>query len=147
MKRFLEITVQMKFVWGLFFSAAILMYTVIGMVMGMESISFIAVWEITGSTLVLVFLHYLIFGEFILQNLSTKFKVLLHFLLSYIVVIVSSVILNMMVITDPYHVSIFTVGYILFYLLAVFSFYVYFKATGEELNARLTEYKEKKNIY
>lgn len=146
MKKFLEITLQMKFVWGLFFSAAMLIYTVITMILGYTSMKLITVWQLLVITLIITFLHYLIFGELILQSLSERNKILVHFILCYTFLIVSALLLNWINISNINTIVIFTIGYIILYLLCVVSFYIYYKATGEELNKKLTAYKEKRNL-
>jgi hypothetical protein len=146
MRKFVEVTVQFKFVWGLFFTASILLYTAISMALGNSYIEFIVIWQVVAMTLMLTLLHYLIFGELILKSLSTKFKIMIHALLSYIALMLSLNTFNWINIKELSSLAVFTGGYIVIYLACMTSFYIYYKATGEELNNRLTAYKEKKGI-
>jgi hypothetical protein len=146
MKKFVEITVQFKFVWALLFTASLLLYSTISMLLGKSSVDFIVIWGIVAMTIVLTFIHYLIFGEFILNSLSTTYKILIHFVLCYITIFISSLLLDWISILSLSSIGLFTGSYMLLYLSCAFSFYAYYKATGEELNNRLTAYKEKKNI-
>lgn len=146
MKKFIEITVQAKFIWGLFFSSALLIYAVIAMILGKSYIDIITIWQLVVITLVLTGLHYVIFGELILKSVSTWYKVLIHSILCYITLIISAFLIGWVSVSDFNTVVIFTVSYILLYLACILSFYVYYKATGEELNDRLTAYKQKKNL-
>lgn len=146
MKRFLELTVQAKFVWGLFFSSAMLIYIVVEMILGHTSIDIITVWQMVGITLALTFLHYLIFGELILKSMSTRYKTLIHSVLCYLMLVLSVIWAKWISIYSFNAIIIFTISYVIFYLLCVFSFYIYYKATGEELNKKLTAYKEKRNL-
>jgi hypothetical protein len=116
------------------------------MLLGDKSMSFILIWELVGITLLLTFYHYLIFGELILNSASTKRKVLIHFILSYVTLFVFCMFLKWVSITNLNSILIFTGSYTFLYLSCIFSFYVYYKSTGEELNDKLTAYKEKKNI-
>jgi hypothetical protein len=144
MRKFVEITVQFKFVWALFFSAAILLYSVVSMALGHSSVEFIIIWQLVALTMIITFYHYLFFGELILKSLSTKNKVIVHSLLCYATLLPSIYLFNWFDITSLKWFSVFTVSYVGLYLSCIFSFYIYYKATGEELNNRLTAYKEKK---
>lgn len=142
MKKFVEFTVQFKFVWGLFFTAAMLLYTMISMVFGVKSMEFTVVWQFVFITLILTFFHYLIFGELILSSAKTKYKVMIHFILCYVTLFIWGIFLNCVNISKVISVTIFTIGYIILYSLCMLSFYIYYKSTGEELNNKLTAYKQ-----
>ncbi len=146
MKKFVEITVQFKFVWGLFFTAALLLYTTISMILGNSSMELIVVWQLVAVTLFLTFYHYLFFGELILTSLGMKLRMIIHLITCYITLLLSFYLFNWIKLSSPSDLSIFTVGYIFLYLSCIFSFYIYYKTTGEELNDRLTAYKEKRNL-
>jgi hypothetical protein len=146
MKKFVEITVQFKFVWGLFFSAALLLYTTISMILGNSSMELIVVWQLVAITLVLTFFHYLFFGELILTSLSMKLRMIIHWTLCYLTILLSFCLFNWIKLSKLNDLSIFTGAYIVLYLSCIFSFYIYYKVTGEELNDRLTAYKEKRNV-
>jgi hypothetical protein len=142
----MELIVQFKFVWGLIFTAAILLYTTINMILGKTSMDYIMVWQIVAVTMFLTFIYYLIFGEYILRNASTRLKVFTHFSLSYTILLISGLTTNLIDISKLNHFVIFTIGYVLLYLSIIFSLYVYYRLTGEELNKRLAVYKQKKGI-
>jgi hypothetical protein len=143
-KKYMELIVQFKFVWGLFFTASILLYSIVSMFIGKTSMDFILIWQFVAITMLLTFIHYLIFGEFINISLSPKFKVLVHFVLCYITMLVSVNILSWIDISSLYSVGIFTVGYVTLYLSLTLSFFIYYKITGEKLNNKLAIYKQKK---
>lgn len=145
MKKYIELIVQFKFVWGLFFTASILLYSLVSMILGYSSMDFILIWQFAGITLILVFIHYLVFGEFISTSLSSKHKITIHFILCYITLLLFSNALAWIRISEIYSVLVFTVGYTLLYLSLSFSLYVYYKVTGEILNDKLAMYKQKKN--
>lgn len=145
MKKFVEFTVQFKFVWGLFFTAAMLLYTMISMILGAKSMEFVVVWQFVLITLIITFFHYLIFGELILSTTKTKYKVMIHSILCYVTLFIWSGFLNWVSISNIISVIIFTLGYITLYSLCMLSFYIYYKSTGEELNNKLTVYKQNLN--
>ncbi|WP_186429500.1 DUF3021 family protein [Clostridium sp. BSD9I1] len=145
MKKFVEFTVQFKFVWGLFFTAAMLLYTTISMILGAKSMEFVVVWQFVLITLIITSFHYLIFGELILSTTKTKYKVMIHSILCYVTLFTGGTFLNWVSISNVISVMIFTLGYITLYSLCMLSFYIYYKSTGEELNNRLTAYKQNLN--
>lgn len=142
----MELIVQFKFVWGLIFTAAIMLYTTINMILGESAMEYIVVWQFAAVTIFLTFIYYLIFGEYILRNASTMIKVFTHFSLSYTTLLISGLTTNLIDISKLNHYVIFTVGYVILYLSIIFSLYVYYRLTGEELNKRLAVYKQKKGI-
>lgn len=146
MKRFMELVVQFKFVWGLIFSATILLYSVVAMVNGDTAMEFALIWKLVGVTLVLGFIHFLIYGEFILGYLNTKYKTVIHFIICYIVCLVSVEFLNWLDISSVKAILVFSVSYIFIYLLVFLSLYMYYKFTGEQLNDRLAVYKQNKKL-
>lgn len=146
MKKFIEFIVQFKFVWGLFFTAAILLYSIFNMFIGNTTMEFTIVWKFVIITMILTLIHYAIFGEFIFKSLALKYRVLIHFPLYYITVFIFSHLMNWVNVSNINSILIFTLVYVFLYLALVFSFYIYYKTTGEQLNDRLTSYKEKRNI-
>ena len=146
MKKFVEITVQFKFVWGLFFSAALLLYTTISMVLGNSSMELIVVWQIVAITLLLTFFHYLFFGELILTSLSIKLRMIIHSILCYLTILLTFCLFSWIKLSELSDLSIFTGAYIFVYLSCILAFYIYYKVAGEELNDRLTANKEKRNV-
>ena len=146
MKRFMELIVQFKFVWGLIFSATILLYSVVAMLYGKTAMDFILIWQLVGITLVLGVIHLLIYGEFILRSLNTKYKAVIHFIACYIVCFVSVDILKWVDILNIKEVLVFSGVYIVIYLSLFLSLYMYYKFTGEQLNDRLSAYKQNKKL-
>ncbi|KOA18637.1 hypothetical protein CLHOM_29210 [Clostridium homopropionicum DSM 5847] len=144
MKKAMEVIVQVKFVWGLFFAASVIIYTIINMLLGNTSIELIAVWQLLLLTIVIVFIHYLIFGEFILTDLSIKKKIFIHFPLCYLTILVFINLYGWINITSFNTILTFSGIYLFFYLSIVNSLYLYYKITGEELNAKLAIYKQNK---
>ncbi len=102
------------------------------------------VWQFVAVTMLLTFIYYIIFGEFILHAASTRLKLIVHFSLCYVTLLISGLAAKLIDISKLYHFVVFTIGYILLYLSIIFSFYIYYKATGEELNKKLAIYKENK---
>lgn len=145
MKKAMEILVQFKFVWGLFFAAAIILYTIVNMFLGNTSIEVIAIWQLFLLSIVIVLIQYLLFGEFILTDLSIKKKIFIHFPLCYIAILIIIYLYGWIDITNFKTLAIFSGIYLLFYLGVINSLYLYYKATGEELNSKLAIYKQKKN--
>jgi hypothetical protein len=146
MKRFMEWTVQFKFVWSLAFATALLLYVMIGMAFGQKSMEFIVIWQLVLVTTILTAVYYLFFAELVLNSLSMKLKVVLHGLISYIILMGFAHIFNWISIFNPSNLIYSTLGYIVLHLSFVLSFYMYYKATGEELNDKLASYKEKRNV-
>jgi hypothetical protein len=116
------------------------------MLLGKTSMEYVVVWQLIAVTIILTFVYYLIFGEYILSDVSTRLKLFIHFWLSYGTLLISGLATNLIDGSKLYHYITFTVGYTMMYLFIIFSFYVYYKATGEELNKKLAVYKQKKNI-
>lgn len=146
MKKFMEFIVQFKFVWGIFFTGAILLYSIFNLFIGNRTMEFIVVWQFVLITMILALMHYAIFGEFIFKSIKSKYKVLIHFPLSYITVFIFANWMSWVNVSNINSILMFTLGYAFIYLALIFSFYIYYKTTGEELNHRLTSYKEKRNI-
>ena len=142
LKKQFEFILQFKLIWGLIFAAAILLYTIINMILGKTSMEFVVVWQFVLITMVLVFIHYLIFGEFILHHASTKLKLAVHFALCYATLLISGLAVKLINISKLNHYIIFTVGFVMIYLFITLSLYIYYKATGEELNKKLAVYKK-----
>lgn len=146
MKRFMELTVQFKFIWAIMFTAAIILYSVVALLQGETSMDFVLIWEFVVITMVLSFIHMLIYGEFILTSLSMKVRVIIHFLLCYVTSFVWVYILKWIDISKIETVLIFTAAYTVIYLSMNFSLYMYYKGTGEQLNDRLAAYKQNKKF-
>ena len=142
----MEILVQFKFVWGLFFAASIIIYTIVNMFLGHSTMEFIVIWQFIVITVVLVAIQYIIFGEFMLNSLSMKYKIIIHFLLCYITLIVSAIALKWIDGSKISNLAVFTAGYIFLYSSFNLSLFVYYKTTGERLNNKLAVYKQKKNV-
>lgn len=145
MKKFVELTVQFKFVWGLFFAASMIIYATVGLLLGSRTMDLVVVWQMAFVTILLTFYHYLFFGELILNSLSIKYKVLIHSVLCYVSLFLSISLFNWFDISNASSIILYTGGYLIIYLGCIGSFYAYYKATGEELNNRLTAYKAKKS--
>ncbi|WP_070000120.1 DUF3021 family protein [Cellulosilyticum sp. I15G10I2] len=145
MKKYMEIIVQFKFVWGLFFTGSIIIYTIINMLLGKTSMDFITVWQFILLTITLTFIYYLIFGEFILKTLHVRYKVLVHFLLSYMTLLIGAHLLKWIDTSNVSHLGLFTIGCIILYLAVSLSFFMYYKSTGEQLNKKLALYKRQKS--
>lgn len=146
MNKYMKTWVQFKFVWGLIFTASIILYTTISMLLGKSSMNFIVVWQFAFATLLLTAQYYLMFSELIINSMSNRTRISIHFAISYVTLLILGWLMKLMDITDLSHIAIFTVGIVLLYLAAMFSLFVYYKATGEELNKKLAAYKQKKNI-
>lgn len=146
MKKYMELIVQFKFVWSLFFTASIIIYTVVSMLLGNSSMEFLVIWQLILITMILTLIHYIVFGEFMLKSLSNNNRILFHFFLCYITMLLSANLLKWIVISNTYSMGIFTLVYILLYLSICWSLHIYYKATGEQLNNKLALYKQKKNI-
>jgi hypothetical protein len=146
LKKFVEITVQFKFVWGLFFTAAMMIYTTVSMILGNKSMDLIVVWQLVGLTMLFTLYHYLFFGELILNSINLKLKVTIHSIVCYATLLIACQVFAWVDILKIKDLAIFTGMYVFLYIAAMYSFYVYYKATGEELNQRLTAYKQNRNI-
>lgn len=146
MKKAMEVLVQFKFVWGLFYAASVVIYTIVNSFLGKTSMDFVVVWQLFILTIILVIFHYILFGELILTKLKLKQKLIIHFLLCYISILIFMVSFNWIEVLSLSSVLFYTGGYLIFYLGILNSMHMYYKATGEELNSKLAIYKEKKNI-
>lgn len=146
MKKAMELLMQFKFVWGLFYAAAIIIYTIVNMLLGNTSMEFIVVWQLMILTIVLVLIQYLIFGEFTLNNVSMKRKFLIHFILCYVIILLFLNMFQWINVQNISSLGLYTGGYTLFYLGILNSLHIYYKLTGEELNSKLAVYKQSKNL-
>lgn len=146
MKKAMEVLVQFKFVWGLFYAASIIIYTIVNSLLGKTSMDFLVVWQLLILTIIIVIFHYILFGEFILTKLKLKQKLIIHSLLCYTSILIFMVIFDWIEISSLSSVLLYTGAYLIFYLGILNSMHMYYKATGEELNSKLAIYKEKKNI-
>lgn len=146
MNKFMRLTAQFKFLWGIIFAAAILLYSVIGFFTGETAMSFLMIWQFVLVTLILTLIYFLIFGEYILASRSTKLRLLVHYILNYITLLVSGWAIGFIDLGRLSHILIFTAGLTLIYLLLMLSFHIYYKATGEELNDKLSAYKKRKTM-
>lgn len=146
MKKLIEITTQFKFVWSVFFTAAIMIYTIVSMILGNESMNLIVIWQLVGLSMIISLYHYLFFGELILNSVGIKLKLLIHSILCYVTLLVFCQLFHWLDMTKLKDLAIFTGSYLFLYVACIHSFYLYYKATGEELNQRLTAYKQNRNI-
>jgi len=146
MKKTMELLVQFKFVWGLFFAASVVIYTIVNMLLGNTTMELIVIWQLFLISIIIVVLHYLIFGEFVLTKLSLKHKLLIHFPLCFVIILLFLNIFGWINFKDLSAMTYYTGAYIFFYIGILNSLYLYYKATGEELNSKLAIYKEKRNI-
>ncbi len=145
MKKHMEFIVQFKFVWSMFFTAFIIIYSMVNMLLGQESMTFITIWQFVFLTVILTLIYYLAFGDLALKGLQQKYKVLIHFFLSYSVLLLAVYWFGWFEISNGYLLGLFTLGCIILYLSISFSLYVYYKSTGEQLNNKLALYKAQKN--
>lgn len=146
MKNFIEITTQFKFVWSVFFTAAIMIYTIVSMILGNESMNLMVIWQLVGLSMIISLYHYLFFGELILNSVSIKLKIFMHLILCYVTLLIFCQLFHWLDMKKLKDLSIFTGSYLFLYIACIHSFYLYYKATGEELNQRLTAYKQNRNI-
>jgi len=146
LKKAMELLVQFKFVWGLFYAASIVIYTIVNSLLGKTSMDFIVIWQLLILTIIIVLFHYILFGELILTKLKLKQKLIIHFSLCYTSILIAMDIFNWIETSNLSSVLLYTGGYLFFYLGILNSMHMYYKATGEELNSKLAIYKEKKNI-
>lgn len=146
MKKAMEFLLQFKVVWGLFFAATVIIYTIVNMLLGNTSMEFIVIWQLFLLSIVLVVIQYLIFGEFMLTKLSLKQKFFIHFILCYFTILIFIITYEWMDYRNLSYLGLYSTAYILFYLGILNSLYWYNKATGEELNSKLAIYKQKRNI-
>lgn len=144
MGKYFKIIVQFKFAWGLIFTAATLLYSVISLALGETSIEISLLWKFVVMTLLLTLIHFLVYGEYILKSLSSQKKIIIHFTLCYIVLLIFSYLFNWIQAMNVKSLGIFTISYSLLYLSISSSLFLYYKITGEELNNKLKEYKERK---
>lgn len=146
MKKSMEFLVQFKFVWGLFYAASIVFYTIINSVLGRTYMEFKVVWQLFLLSIVIVIIQYLIFGEFLLSKLSLKQKIFIHFPLCYLTILTFLYIFGWTDLSNLTSIKYYTAIYLFLYFAIINSLYMYYKATGEELNSKLAIYKEKKNM-
>lgn len=145
MKKAMEVLVQFKFVWGLFFAATVIIYTIINMLLGNTSMELIVIWQLFLLSIVLALIQYLVFGEFVLTDFSLKKKIFIHFPLCYFIILMFMYIFNWISFYNLSLLAKYTGAYLFIYLTLINSLYMYYKVTGEELNSRLAIYKQNKN--
>jgi hypothetical protein len=144
MEKQFKIIVQFKFAWGLIFTATTLLYSIVSLISGEKTIEISLLWKFVAMTLLLTLIHFLVYGEYIFRSLSSQKKVIIHFTLCYMVLFVFSYLFNWIQAMNIQSIGIFTISYSLLYLSISASLFFYYKLTGERLNNRLKEYKERK---
>lgn len=146
MKRFMELVTQIKFVWGLFFTSGIIVYTIIAAILGEGSMAFTDIWLLGALTFFLSFVYVLIFGEMLLASISIKGKMAALFVVNYAVFLVFCGRVGLTDVTSLQSIGTFTIGYTILFFLITFAVYNYYLFTGEELNDKLTAYKQRRNM-
>ena len=144
MEKQFKMIVQFKFAWGLIFTATTLLYSIVSLILGKTTIEISLIWKFVAMTVLLTLIHFLIYGEYIFKSLSSQKKVIIHFTLCYMVLFVFSYLFNWIQVMNIQSIGIFTISYSLLYLSISSSLFFYYKLTGERLNNRLKEYKERK---
>lgn len=144
MEKQFKMIVQFKFAWGLIFTATTLLYSIVSLILGETTIEISLIWKFVAMTVLLTLIHFLVYGEYIFKSQSSLKKVIVHFILCYIVLFVFSHIFNWIQVMNIQSIGIFTISYSLLYLSISASLFFYYKLTGERLNNRLKEYKERK---
>lgn len=144
MEKQFKMIVQFKFAWGLIFTATTLLYSIVSLILGETTIEISLIWKFVAMTLLLTLIHFLVYGEYIFKSLSSQKKVIIHFILCYIVLLVFSYLFNWIQVINIQSFGIFTISYSLLYLSISSSLFFYYKITGEKLNNRLKEFKERK---
>lgn len=144
MEKQFKMIVQFKFAWGLIFTATTLLYSIVSLILGERSIEISLIWKFVAMTVLLTLIHFLVYGEYIFKSQSPLKKIIVHFILCYMVLFVFSYIFNWIQDMNIQSIGIFTISYSLLYLSISASLFFYYKLTGERLNNRLKEYKERK---
>lgn len=144
MKEFLKKNLEIKIVATLFFTAQVIVYTLIAPFIGQNSISLFLIWQMVFISIMLTILQYLIYATSICEKMNNGLKIGFH----YIILLVFGYFwargfnwfdvnnINNILIS----ISIFTVCFTAF----SGSIAVYNKLTGDKLNEKLRVYKNNK---
>ena len=138
MKRLIHTIGDLKFLVGIYFMSLMIFATVGSFFLhGETSFDIITIWQIFGMSLVFGLLHFIQTSK-----LQTALRITLHAALSYLNVIVFSLLCGWGFTQDASVFWQFTISFIAVYVVIFLLFIFYYKNEETYLNKRLDEYKQ-----
>lgn len=127
-----------KFLTGIYFMAFMILSTIgnyfIG---GVREYSIITIWQILGISAVFAVLHFIQTSK-----LATAVKISVHGVLSYLTVVIFSVLCGWGFAQSASVFWQFTITFVVMYALIFVAFALYYKNEEARLNQKLDEYKK-----
>jgi len=129
---------------SIFFTAQVIIYTLIAPFLGEESIHLSLVWQMIFISIILTLLQYVIYTSNIFIKVRTWIKIIIHYILLVVIGYILAKIFNWFDLSNGNNfiiaLSIFTVCFISF----TCSIALYSKLSGERFNEKLRLYKSSK---
>ena len=140
MKKFIHNLGEFKFLVAIYFMALTMLETLgIFIFWGVRTFEIITIWQIFGMSMVFAFLHYIQTSK-----INPPLKIAIHFVLSYVNVMVFSLICGWGFAQSASVFWQFTITFVVIYALIFTLFAFYYKNEETFLNKKLDEYKQKK---
>lgn len=144
MKKFWKFYVGFESLTVLYFGSLILLYVLLGPIWGLNSISFVAVWEMLLFSIIIAIFQYVFCIWDFPGNLSKIKRVVMYYFTLLIIGTFLAKVFNMFDLSSVKNL-IFTFGiYTVCFVSTYVGFGLYYRVTGEEYNAKLKLYKESK---
>lgn len=144
MREFWKKNLEFKVVATMFFTAEVIIYTMIAPFLGENSIPLILIWQMVITSVVLTLLQYLFYATAPFDKIKTWIKVIIHYILLLLLGYGCANIFNWFDTSNIKNViiasSIFTVTFLLF----AGSIAMYNKLAGDQFNEKLRIYKNSK---
>lgn len=142
--KLMQFTLVFKTMAGLFFSAGIIIYVVLGYMLGEREISFSMIVQIFFLSIVVTGFQYLFWEEGAKSKLSSITKIILQYVIFGIILFAMSQWFAWFTLEWGTIARMFTL-YTVIFLGAVFGFLVYFRILGMKFNRKMLHYRAKKN--
>ncbi|HEY2422070.1 MAG TPA: hypothetical protein VGI04_11660 [Neobacillus sp.] len=143
-EKLLQFTLVFKTMAGLFFSAGIIIYMVLGYMLGEREISFSMIVQIFFLSIVVTGFQYLFWEEGAKSKLSSITKILLQYVIFGILLFAMSQWFAWFTLEWGMIARMFAL-YTVIFLGAVFGFFMYFRILGMQFNRKMLHYRAKKN--
>jgi len=144
MKEFFKNTLEIKIIACMFFTAQVVIYTLIAPFLGEESIRLCLIWQMIFISIILTLLQYVIYVSNIFMKVNVWIKIIIHYILLVFIGYILARIFNWfdLSIGNNFTIAlgIFTVCFVSF----TGSIALYNKLSGERFNEKLRLYKSSK---
>ncbi|MGL5353274.1 MAG: hypothetical protein ACRDA5_08095 [Clostridium sp.] len=144
MKKFWKFYVGFESLTVLYFGSLILLYVLLGPIWGVNSISFVIVWEMLLFSIIIALFQYVFCIWDFPGNLYKIKRLVMYYFTLLIIGILFAKVFNCFDLSSTKNLIIAFSIYSISFISTNWGFGLYYKVTGEEYNAKLKLYKEGK---